>query len=87
MQRVEIAVPDDLAEDFAPYGDRLDEVLRLGLRQVRVQEALLRYGRGEVSLARAAELAGLSRTALIRQARAAGVEPRWSEAVLREELT
>jgi hypothetical protein len=34
MQRLEIDVPDDLAEGLAPYRDRLADVLRLGLQQM-----------------------------------------------------
>jgi predicted HTH domain antitoxin len=86
MQRVMIELPDDLARQVGPYQDRLRELLLLGLRQLKAQEALLFYRQGLVSFARAAELAGLSRTELIRQARALGIEPRWSEQMVAEEL-
>lgn len=42
---------------------------------------------GQISLARAAEIAEVSLVDMIRQAHAAGVEPRWSETMLSEELT
>ncbi len=64
----------------------LREVLLLGLRQLRINEALLLYKQGVVSFGRAAELAKLSRQDMIQQARVAGVEPRWSEDMLRAEL-
>jgi type III restriction enzyme len=51
-----------------------------------VDEALRLYTRGEVSMARAAELAGVTREELIERARAAGIAPRWSETMAREEL-
>ena len=86
MPRVEITVPDDLADTLQPYADRLGELLRLGLQQAKINDALLFYRRGDVSLARAAELADLSREEMIRHARAAGIEPRWSETMLHEEL-
>jgi predicted HTH domain antitoxin len=86
MQRVMIELPDDLAQQVGPYQDRLRELVLLGLRQLKAQEALLFYSQGLVSFARAAELAGLSRTELIRQARALGIEPRWSEQMVAEEL-
>jgi type III restriction enzyme len=54
--------------------------------QIAASDAADRYVRGEVSLARAAELAGLTRDEMIGYARIAGIEPRWSEAMLREEL-
>jgi predicted HTH domain antitoxin len=86
MQRVVIDIPDELAQEFSLYQDRLKELILLGLNQVRIQEALLLYRRGLVSLARAAELAGLSREDMVRQARAFGVQPRWSEQMVQEEL-
>ena len=41
---------------------------------------------GLVSLGRAAELAGLTEQEMILQARAAGIQPRWSQARVEEEL-
>jgi len=58
----------------------------LGLAQLKVQEALTLYTRGIVSFARAAEIAGLSGPEMIRQARALGIRPRWSEQMVEEEL-
>jgi len=81
-----IEISDELVQEFKQYQDRLREVILLGLLQLKVQEALLLYNRGLVSFSRAAELAGLSRQEMIRQARAFGVQPRWSEQVVQEEL-
>ncbi len=86
MQKMIVEIPDELVSQFTPYQDRLPELMLLGLHQVKAQEALLLYSRGLISFARAAELAGLSRTEMIRQARAAGVRPRWSEAMIQKEL-
>lgn len=86
MQKMIVEIPDELVSQFTPYQDRLPELMLLGLHQVKAQEALLLYGRGLISFARAAELAGLSRAEMIRQARASGVRPRWSEQMVQEEL-
>lgn len=86
MEKLMIEIPTELAEEFKPYQDKLREVLLLGLLQLKVQEALLLYKRGLISFGRAAELAGLSRQEMIRQARAFGVQPRWSERMVQEEL-
>jgi predicted HTH domain antitoxin len=86
MEKVAIEIPDELVQEFKPYQDRLREVILLGLSQLRIQEALLLYKRGLISFGRAAELAGLSRQEMIRQARAFGVQPRWSEQMVQEEL-
>jgi hypothetical protein len=64
----------------------LNELLLLGLSQVRIHEALLMYQRGAASMRRAAELAGVPEEVLIRHARAAGVEPICTEEMIAEDL-
>lgn len=86
MTQVVLELTDDLARQVGPYQGRLQELLLLGLSQLKTQEALTLYARGIVSFARAAEIAGLSRTEMIRQARALGIRPRWSEQMVDEEL-
>ena len=86
MQKMVIEMPDDLAQQFGPYQDRLKELMLLGLRQIKAQEALTFYQQGLVSFARAAELAGLSTGEMIQQARALGLKPHWSEQMAQDEL-
>jgi len=86
MERLVVEIPADLVEEFERYQDRLREVILVGLRQLKVEESLALYRRGVVSIGRAAELAGVSRDEIIRHARAAGIEPRWSEQMVRDEL-
>lgn len=86
MERIVLEIPADLLAEVRPYQDRLQEVIRLGVLQLRIQEALFLYRRGLISFARAAELAGISQQEMIRQARAFGITPRWSEQMVQEEL-
>jgi predicted HTH domain antitoxin len=86
MQKFEIAVPDEAVAELEPYQDRMAELLLLGLQQLKIREALVLYERGLVSIARAAELAGVTREEMIRQARVAGVTPRWSAEMASQEL-
>ncbi len=86
MQKVIVEISGEFAEQFDPYRDRLEELLILGLRQIKIHESLLFYSRGLVSFARAAELAGLPLTDMVQQAQAFGVKPRWSERMVQEEL-
>ncbi len=86
MEKVVIEIPDELVAEFKQYKDILREVLILGLFQLKAQQALTLYSRGVVSIARAAELAGLSRQDMIRQARALGIQPRWSDSMVKAEL-
>lgn len=78
-----VDIPEEFMSEFELRHGMLREVLLLGLRQLRINEVLLLYKQGVVSLGRAAELTNLSRQELIQQARAAGIEPRWSDDMLR----
>jgi predicted HTH domain antitoxin len=85
MAKTTIEISDEKLAELEPYRDKLGELLLLGLSQIKIQESLLLYQRGLVSFGRAAELAGLSEQEMIRQARAFGVFPRWSEKMAEEE--
>jgi hypothetical protein len=85
MAKTIIEISDEKLVELEPYKDRLAELLLLGLSQIKIQEVLLLYQRGLVSFGRAAELAGVSEQEMVRQARAFGVFPRWSEKVAEEE--
>jgi predicted HTH domain antitoxin len=85
MATTVIDISDEKVAELEPYKDRLGELLLLCLSQIKIQEALLLYQRGLVSFGRAAELARLSEQEMIRQARAFGVVPRWSEKMAEEE--
>lgn len=86
MGKVTVEIPDELVEEFREHQNHLREVILLGRQQLKTLEALTLYSRGLVSIGRAAELSGVSRQELIRQARAAGLAPRWSEQMVTEEL-
>jgi FAD/FMN-containing dehydrogenase len=73
---VSITVPEELAGQMpADPGDR-QQVLVLGLREWRIRKALQAYKRGEVSLAYAAQQAGVSLREMIPLAYAHGLVPR-----------
>jgi len=86
MSKTTVEIPDECLKDLEPYGDRLGELLLLGLSQMKIQESLVLYKRGLVSFGRAAELAGLPEQEMMCQARAFGVRPSWSEKMVEEEL-
>ncbi len=85
-EKVIIEIPTDLADQLADRTEIVPEILRLGLRQLRVQEALLLYEQGVVTLARAAELADLPLQEMIQEARAKGIQPKWSDSMIEEEM-
>ncbi len=86
METIQLEIPKEISEKLQPYKDKLSELVLLGLQQLKIQEALLLYSRGLVSFGRAAELAGQFERDFLRHARAAGVQPRWSEEMVQEEL-
>ncbi len=86
MRQIVIEHSDDIVRQMGSDQGRLQEIMLLGLTQLKVQEALTLYTRGVVSFGRAAEIAGLSVPEMIRQARAADVKPHWSEKMVVEEL-
>ncbi len=64
----------------------VQEIVRLGLYQLRVRRALEMYQSGIGSLGYAAEKVGLPKRDLIREARARGLEPPFDEQTVDEEL-
>ena len=86
MGKTSIEIPSEMQVEIEKYKDRLSELLLLGLTQMKIQESLYLYKQGLTSFGRAAELAGLPLQEMMRQARAHGIEPRWSETMVEEEL-
>ena len=86
MAKTIVEIPDERLAELEKYKEKLSELLLLGLSQVKIQEALLLYKRGLVSIGRAAEISGISELDMIRQARAADIGPAWSASQAVEEL-
>lgn len=85
--KITLDVPPPLAEELAAASqDFLIELLERGLRESRIERALERYKQGGISFAAAAQLAGVPRSELARQAYVRGMEPPYSEQMAAEEL-
>jgi predicted HTH domain antitoxin len=83
-----LSLPDTLARELASLdAEVLTDLLARGLRQWRIEKALERYVAGEMSFAAAAELAGVRRDELAREAYARGLEPAFTEETVMEELS
>ncbi len=87
MKTIIIRLPDTLVKELPEEESSLSEILKLGLKQLKIEKALEHYKKGGVSLARVAELAGISIREMIPLAYAHGLEPRYDEALLESELT
>jgi len=64
----------------------MQEIVQLGVHQLKIRRALEMYQAGTGSLGYVAEKTGLSKRELVREARARGIEPSFDEQVIREEL-
>ncbi len=64
----------------------MQEIVQLGIYQLKVRRALEMYLEGSGSLGYVAERTGVSKRDLIREARARGIEPSFDEQTVREEL-
>jgi predicted HTH domain antitoxin len=86
MDKITIQVPDELSRDLEPYRDQLDEVLRIGLRELKMAQSLGIYRKGGLSLWKAARLAGVSRREMAQYAVAQGLQPPYDEEMIKEEI-
>ena len=73
MKTVTLQLPDYLAETLPAEESSLCEILKLGLEQFRIGRVINRYKKGGVSLAKAAELAGISIREIVSIAYASGL--------------
>ena len=86
MSTITIAVPDELSHQLEPYHDELDTLLRIGLREIKMGSSLALFKEGNVSLWKAARLAGVSLREMTQYAIAQGVRAVADEETMREEL-
>ena len=87
MTNLTVQVTDRLAQELTSASqDFIAEMLELGLRTRRIEQALAQYAHGHITLGTAAQLAGVPEGDLARHAYARGLEPRFSADTLAEEL-
>jgi len=85
---VTLNLPASLAQELGVVQQEfLIKLLERGLRELKIDQALERYGQGGISFGAAAQQAGVSQPELARYAYARGMEPPWSDETLLEELS
>ena len=87
MKTVTLRLPDCLAETLPAEESFLCEILKLRSEQFRIEKAIKRYKKGGVSLAKAAELAGISIREMVSIAYAHGLEPKYDESLIESKIT
>ena len=84
---VKLEIPEDLLKDIdIKNPSQLEEILRMGIRQMKIEKALHSYREGNISIAKAAELADISLSEIIMQASARGLKPLFDEKMIDEEM-
>jgi hypothetical protein len=86
MQRLTLELPESLLDELGPYLDNLDGLLMAGLRQVKLESALALFKQGDISLWKAARIAGVSLREMTQHAVAHGLRPAVDEETIAEEL-
>jgi predicted HTH domain antitoxin len=87
MTTVTITIPEELSAQLGPYQDRLDELLRIGLGEMKKTQARALFRKGNLSLWKAARLAGVSLRDMTEYAVSQGLRAMPDEETEREELT
>ena len=64
--------------------EELRQLFLIGLREMRVEKAIVMLRKGDISVGKAAKLAGLSLREMIEEARRRGVEPRVTDEMIEE---
>lgn len=82
----------DISEElFQKYNlsepSQVEHVIRLGLQQIKIEEVLMMYRKGIVSLWKAATMTGITLQEMIAQASARGYEPPADNEMVTEDLT
>jgi len=83
---VQVAIPEDWLGGLTQEEMTLREVVRLGVRQVKLDRAIRLYLDGVGSLGYISEKLGLDKRELIHEARLRSIEPDFSEGTEEEEL-
>ena len=86
-EKMILEVPTNLAHELERANQELlADLLRRGLRDLRIEQALEHYKQGGISFAAAAEEAGITQPELARAAYVRSIEPPFDEAMVEEEL-
>ncbi len=87
MKTITIRLPEYLIEELPEEESSIYEILKLGLKQLKIEKAIERYKKGGVSLAKVAELAGISIREMIPTAYAHGLEPKYDKSLVESKIS
>ncbi len=87
MKTITVRLPDRLADELPEDESSISEVLKLGLKQLKIEKAIERFKKGGISLAKAADLAGISIREMIPVAYAHGLEPKYDRSLNKSRIS
>ena len=87
MATVTLTIPDELSAQLKPYQENLDELIRIGLTEVRKGQALALFKKGNISLWKAARFADVSLREMTDYAVSQGLRASIDEGSIKEELS
>lgn len=87
METITIKLPDYLAQKLPKEESVIQKVLELGLKQLEIEKAIEKYKKGGISLAKSAELAGVSIREMIPIAYVHGLEPPYDQLLMESPVT
>ena len=86
MPTITITISEDLSTQLEYYQDEMESLLCIGLREVKMGQSLALFKKGDISLWKAARLAGVSLREMTQYAVAHGLQPTIDEETIQEEL-
>jgi len=83
---IKLEIPEDIFKDVdIKDPSQIEEILRIGIKQMKIEKALHSYKEGKISIAKAAELADISLSEMMMQASARGLRPLYDKKMVEEE--
>ena len=83
---IKLEIPEDIFKDVdIKDPSQIEEILRIGIKQMKIEKALHSYKEGKISIAKAAELAHISLSEMMMQASARGLNPLYDKKMVEEE--
>ena len=87
MTKVTIDINEELFSDFDFKDENaIRSIFEIGLTQLKIDRVLRLYKQGGMSIGYAAQMAGIPKQEMFRQARIRGIDPSFSEQTVKEEI-
>ena len=85
MIEIKLEIPEDILKNVdIKDPSQLEEIFRIGIKQIKIEKALHSYNEGKISLAKAAELEDISLSEMMMQASARGLKPSYDKKMIEE---